>query len=648
MSDRVRIITACYGLRTPHADGERLYRFDARSELALLEDYDRQFFRAAYEGQLVYVPKTCCYRFRGEFDGPPIAVAAPAIGGTARPTASTPYSERSRSRQDSSVWVTALRVLAFLAGAGMVLSGLILILFAAPSVLSSEDDVSTGYAFGITGAVILATGLGLVRLSQRALLQFALLFTGIGLAIGGIQALIFAIPISRMRQGDIDPERALLAMLVAGGVLLPLGIAIAAIAVIRWLRNPGSRRQRPVVARWSAIVFGGLLLLAGTSVAGTIPATSEDFTANPFDAAALGIAITMFLVPGAILCFHGLTMARPRLNGPFRFFPAAPMFGLAALAIALGATVVAVEEPIVWLMTSAHAGAALLPALALIALASRGGLRMRPPVAGISHRQLWLALAVGIAVVTTVAGTLDGLIAQAFSTAVLASSGAFDGLRTFEAVADAMQFPDLYLSRWQSALLLLTIVAVVAPVMEEGFKAIGVSLILPRLPTQSAALTLGVAVGAGFGVTEASLYGLGGLQFDSSIDWWALMLLRAGATTMHALNTGLLGLALYFGAAERRYRRGFALYLAAVALHGLWNTLAVLAGSRVIFEFESLSDRGISMLAFGVFAVLGLAMLAILYVVVRRVYQASPKLGPGESPPAAPVGQPAFEPWIGV
>ena len=126
------------------------------------------------------------------------------------------------------------------------------------------------------------------------------------------------------------------------------------------------------------------------------------------------------------------------------------------------------------------------------------------------------------------------------------------------------------------------------------------------------------------------------------------MLLRAGATTMHALNTGLLGLALYFGAAERRFGRGFALYLAAVALHGLWNTLAVLAGSRVIFEFESLSEREISMLAFGVFAALGLAMLAVLYVVVRRAYAASPKLDPRDSPPMAPVGQPPFEPWIGV
>ncbi len=529
----------------------------------------------------------------------------------------------------------------------MAASGVGMLTAAAPSVVPTDGHASEAYALGFGGAVLLASGLVAVRLTYRPLLQFVVALSGVALAIGGIEMLIFAIPVGEMSRAEVDPERGRAALTAAGGALAVLGLAMALLAFLRWLRNPASRGRLPDITRWALIVYGGLLLLSGAGLAGSLTATAEDYKPTLLDAAAVGAAIPLAFVPGAILGFHGLTMTSQRLNGPFRFFPSAALLALFGCTVALGALAVAVEEPLVWLMSPAHAAAVLLPALSLIALASRGGLRLTPPAVGLTHRQLWLALAVGVAVVTSVAALLDSLIAQALSTALLAANGAFDGLRTLEQVTDSFQQPDLYLSKGESILLVLLTVSLIAPIMEEGFKALGVALVLPRQPTAAAALTLGVAVGAGFGVTEASIYGLGSLESGSDIDWWTLMLLRGGATSMHALNTGLLGLALYFGRAEQRYRRAFLLYLAAVAMHGLWNAMAVLAGSRVIFSPENLTDRELSMVAFGVMAPLGIATLLTLRAVARRAHLASPATGDTTTPFAGGTIAPAHEPTPG-
>jgi len=399
---------------------------------------------------------------------------------------------------------------------------------------------------------------------------------------------------------------------------VPLGIGMVGPLIIR-LRDPAVRDQLPEMARRAAVAYGGLLLSAG-GLGGSFFAVAHHASATVQEAAAVGALVSLLLVPGAILVIAGL---RRSWGSQFRLPSAAVLLLVFGASVLLGALVASIKEPLVWLMLVAHAAAVLAPALAVVAFASRSGLGWSPPVEGLTWRQVCLALAIGTAVVTTVAATFDGLLAQGLSTAVLASSGAFDGLRYMDQLSHVFQYPDDYLSRGQTIVLLITVVAVMAPVMEEGFKGLGVALVLPRQATPSVALALGVAVGAGFGVTEASLYGAASLQHNSNIDWWALMLIRGGATSMHAMNTGLIGLSLYRGQSGYGLRRAFPLYLAAVATHGLWNTLSVLAGSRVIFSFSSLTDRQLAMLAFAVLAPLAIATLAGLRYAVRRAYQAS-------------------------
>lgn len=56
----VRIAVDCDGLGAPDSAGPKLYDFCRGSELPLLRDDDRDFFKVAYEGRPVFVAKSCC------------------------------------------------------------------------------------------------------------------------------------------------------------------------------------------------------------------------------------------------------------------------------------------------------------------------------------------------------------------------------------------------------------------------------------------------------------------------------------------------------------------------------------------------------------------------------------------------------------
>ncbi len=636
MAPGVRITSDCDGLSTPYHGGPQLYRFGRGSELPLLRDDDRDFYKVAYDGQPIFVAKSCGVRIEDVAIGDPLfvppttpafvaitseasAILAPSAAVGAALGRLEPYQPVERVRQPG--WLsTTLRGLGLIGALVSLASGSGLVITAGLQGASTNNNAVA--SVGITGAVAVLFGFVLVYVCHRPLLEFAVALGGVAFVLGGCWLLIAWIPLSEMRPGDFDPDKARTALLLAAAVLVPLGFVMLAPLVIR-LRDPTRRAQLPELARRVAVSYGGLLLLAG-GFGGPIFAATHHASPTVREAAAIGAVVPLLLVPGAILTISGLQTFS---GTQFRLPSAATLLLVFGASVLLGALVVTVKEPIVWLMLVAHATAALVPALALIAFASRANLGWSSSVEGLSWRRVCLAFALGISAITVVAATFDGLMAQGLSTAVLASSGAFHGLRYASDLARVFQYPDRYLSKGQTIFLMLMVAAVLAPIMEEGFKGLGVVLVLPRRATPSVALALGVAVGAGFGVTEATLYGAASLQHNSNIDWWSLMLLRGGATSMHALNTGLLGLALYRGQSGSGLRRVFPLYLAAVATHGLWNTLSVLAGSRVIFSFSSLTDRQLAMLAFAVLAPLAIATLAGLRYVAHRAHQASAEVG---------------------
>jgi RsiW-degrading membrane proteinase PrsW (M82 family) len=207
--------------------------------------------------------------------------------------------------------------------------------------------------------------------------------------------------------------------------------------------------------------------------------------------------------------------------------------------------------------------------------------------------------------------------------AFLAAKDAFQGVATSEDVRDVFRdFEDFLSNREQLAAALLT-VAVVPPLVEEAFKGLGVRLVLSRQTSKASAFVLGVVAGTSFGTVEALLYGFGGLN-GSETDWWSLMLMRAGSTTAHALASGLVGLGLYQAIVLRRPLGGFLHYGAAVLVHGSWNALAVLVGSRLVIPWEGLSDSDLVLVVYAVMAPVALLFLAALFILSRRLREPTP------------------------
>jgi RsiW-degrading membrane proteinase PrsW (M82 family) len=134
---------------------------------------------------------------------------------------------------------------------------------------------------------------------------------------------------------------------------------------------------------------------------------------------------------------------------------------------------------------------------------------------------------------------------------------------------------------------------------------------------------LGVVAGASFGTVEALLYGIGGIN-DTGTDWWSLMLMRAGSTATHALASGLVGLGWYQVLVLGRPLAGFLHYALAVALHGLWNALIVLVGSRLVIPWEGLSDSDLALVVYAIMAPVAVLVLATLFVTSRRLRERAP------------------------
>jgi RsiW-degrading membrane proteinase PrsW (M82 family) len=125
--------------------------------------------------------------------------------------------------------------------------------------------------------------------------------------------------------------------------------------------------------------------------------------------------------------------------------------------------------------------------------------------------------------------------------------------------------------------LILGLVALAVPLIEELFKPIGVWMLLGRGLTPARGFVLGTLSGAGFALAE-SLAG-GGIADG----WLAITTARIGTSALHILTSGLMGWALVMAKSKGRYLLVVLTYLVSVSLHGLWN------GMVIIGSFASLS-----------------------------------------------------------
>jgi hypothetical protein len=531
--------------------------------------------------------------------------------------------------------MTAGRVTAVVVGFPLLATGLSLTGLAVATAASSDENaLVTAGALCLAGELTALLGIGLLWLGQRTVAMITLIVLGLAFVPVGIGLLSVSPLLGQLANPDVDPDRASAAALIAGAAFLILGLALLVLGWL-WSRRDEPRRLLSKVVLWAGAGYGSILLLDGLvgvfSLFFSFSLSRERETNGADELTTLEVAVLMavfvflMLVPGVAFTYHGVSELMGEVSGASRLPPALLAVPVFALVLAVGGLVMAMEEPVAAIMPPVHLLAAVLPAIFLTGLAARGGLGWRVAGCRPTWRQVSVAVGFAMAVATMLSALAEGVLDSGILVAFLAGKDAFEGVANSEEVRDVLRdFEDFLSNREQLAAALLT-VAVVPPLVEEAAKGLGVRLVLSTRTSKAGAFVLGVVAGTSFGTVEALLYGLGGLS-GSETDWWSLMLMRAGSTTAHALASGLVGLGWYQVMALRRPFRGFLHYGAAVLVHGSWNALIVLVGSRLVIPWEGLSDSDLVMVLYAVMAPVALLFLAALFVLSRRLREPAGEL----------------------
>lgn len=188
-------------------------------------------------------------------------------------------------------------------------------------------------------------------------------------------------------------------------------------------------------------------------------------------------------------------------------------------------------------------------------------------------------------------------------------------------------------------------VALIAPIVEELFKPLGLLLIFRRLESGYSGVLYGVTCGMGFALVENMSYELLVLV-GSDVDtvWTATSFVRGvGSTLLHAVGPALVG---YYMACARfkgcDRHMVFVAYLMAILLHGSWNSAATLG--LVFPDVEIITAIEIIALL-GLFVACLLILRALLSVSIAQqesMVASPPHLqGRGRRPPPR---QPPFQP----
>jgi hypothetical protein len=166
---------------------------------------------------------------------------------------------------------------------------------------------------------------------------------------------------------------------------------------------------------------------------------------------------------------------------------------------------------------------------------------------------------------------------------------------------------------------------VMAPLIEEFLKGLGVLLLGYRLRGQAEALLWGVACGAGFAIGESLFNGSIALE-----GWGVVMLMRCGASLMHCTASGVMGLGWQQALVRRRPWRLLAAYGASTGIHALWNAAAVAVAVPSLLAVSNPEDiltqgfAGLAMLgALAFLVVLTISMAVAMVRLTNRARQAS-------------------------
>lgn len=160
-------------------------------------------------------------------------------------------------------------------------------------------------------------------------------------------------------------------------------------------------------------------------------------------------------------------------------------------------------------------------------------------------------------------------------------------------------------------------IAVLVPLIEEAFKPLAVWLLAGRWLTPASGFSAGVLGGGMFALLES----LGYLASAPAEGFVGFALARSGTLLLHVATAGLVGWGVGSALGEGRYLRLAWTYLAAVALHGVWNAVGILPALE---ELPGVIDslQGVAWIypyALGALCVLLAAILVGLNTHLRRL-----------------------------
>lgn len=338
-------------------------------------------------------------------------------------------------------------------------------------------------------------------------------------------------------------------------------------------------------------------------------------------AAALSIGL------GFPLTYHARNSLKGYPSGTF--FPPSPwlLAMLFIVCLILGQALISISpSPILTALAlpPLHVVAAISPALAVLAFVGRrtraaswrtaslelshGGLLA--PVVALSA-EIVVLLLLGLIISFVVALAPGGLERMVQLYVELQEPGWIE---------DPANLAPLVLSPWVLAAI-VTIFVIIAPLIEEFLKGIGVPLLAYRLRGQAEALVWGVACGGGFALGESLFNGSVALE-----GWGLVMIMRWGASLMHCVGTGIMALGWYQALMGRRRLRLVAACAASTAIHALWNGAAIavaVPSLLVVIKPDDILARtvagSIAMGSLAFLPLLTISMAVVLVYLTRRV-----------------------------
>ncbi|HEU5226222.1 MAG TPA: PrsW family glutamic-type intramembrane protease [Ktedonobacteraceae bacterium] len=202
--------------------------------------------------------------------------------------------------------------------------------------------------------------------------------------------------------------------------------------------------------------------------------------------------------------------------------------------------------------------AGLLPALTVLSLALR---RLHFPSNAkwpTSWRRFTLAVVSGATIAVVLAGIFELIL-----TAIAIQQS---GITSF-----SIDNPDLPIPQDPRAIaLLLVIVSVIAPLVEEAVKPLAVVVLIGRIQSAAEAFILGLACGIGFDLIETS-----GYISMGNHDWITVAIERSSAGLLHGFGAGMVALGWYFMTHRKSVPHNvllaFGCWGYAVLQHATWN-----------------------------------------------------------------------------